>query len=145
MHRVWTLEAAREHRWFSGRMLACHAGGPGSIPGRCNQFCILSKLSFSLQFWVSIWKLESADHSFFRNSRTVQATKREAKTFGDGGYRSPYLSHAKRALSHLSYVPGVVDCGTELEVNHPKVKVTLGELSVASSVALLPAAVHIPR
>ena len=24
------------HRWFSGRMLACHAGGPGSIPGRCN-------------------------------------------------------------------------------------------------------------
>ena len=22
-------------RWFSGRILACHAGGPGSIPGRC--------------------------------------------------------------------------------------------------------------
>ena len=30
----------------------------------------------------------------------------ENKTFvGDGGYRSPYLSHAKRALYHLSYVP----------------------------------------
>jgi hypothetical protein len=29
-----------QHRWFSGRMLACHAGGPGSIPGRCNSlFC----------------------------------------------------------------------------------------------------------
>ena len=27
-----------KHRWFSGRMLACHAGGPGSIPGRCNLF-----------------------------------------------------------------------------------------------------------
>ena len=27
------------------------------------------------------------------------------KKFGDGGYRSPYLSHAKRALYHLSYVP----------------------------------------
>ena len=26
------------HRWFSGRMLACHAGGPGSIPGRCKLF-----------------------------------------------------------------------------------------------------------
>ena len=26
------------HRWFSGRMLACHAGGPGSIPGRCSFF-----------------------------------------------------------------------------------------------------------
>ena len=24
-----------KQRWFSGRMLACHAGGPGSIPGRC--------------------------------------------------------------------------------------------------------------
>ena len=144
MHRVWTLEAAREHRWFSGRMLACHAGGPGSIPGRCNQFCILSKLSFSLQFWVSIW-LESADHSFFRNSRTVQATKREAKTFGDGGYRSPYLSHAKRALYHLSYVPRTVPCGTGLGVVHPKLKVILGELLVAFGVDMSPAAVHNPR
>ncbi len=26
----------KQHRWFSGRMLACHAGGPGSIPGRCS-------------------------------------------------------------------------------------------------------------
>ena len=25
---------AAVRRWFSGRMLACHAGGPGSIPGR---------------------------------------------------------------------------------------------------------------
>ena len=31
--------------------------------------------------------------------------KKERKIFGDGGYRSPYLSHAKRALYHLSYVP----------------------------------------
>ena len=38
------------------------------------------------------------------------------KKFGDGGYRSPYLSHAKRALYHLSYVPWVVNCVTELEV-----------------------------
>lgn len=30
------LAVLHEHRWFSGRMLACHAGGPGSIPGRCN-------------------------------------------------------------------------------------------------------------
>ena len=27
------------------------------------------------------------------------------KTCGDAGYRSPYLSHAKRALYHLSYIP----------------------------------------
>ena len=25
-----------KHWWFSGRMLACHAGDPGSIPGQCN-------------------------------------------------------------------------------------------------------------
>ena len=27
------VTASRWHQWFSGRMLACHAGGPGSIPG----------------------------------------------------------------------------------------------------------------
>ena len=27
------------------------------------------------------------------------------KVFGDAGYRSRYLSHAKRALYHLSYTP----------------------------------------
>ena len=30
----------QQHRWFSGRMLACHAGGPGSIPGRCILFSL---------------------------------------------------------------------------------------------------------
>ena len=32
----WRHSVVSWHRWFSGRMLACHAGGPGSIPGRCN-------------------------------------------------------------------------------------------------------------
>ena len=27
------------------------------------------------------------------------------KKIGDAGYRSPYLSHAKQALYHLSYIP----------------------------------------
>ena len=31
--------------------------------------------------------------------------KCDKKISGDAGYRSPYLSHAKRALYHLSYVP----------------------------------------
>ncbi len=30
------------HGWFSGRILACHAGGPGSIPGPCRR---------SVPFW----------------------------------------------------------------------------------------------
>ena len=33
-----------KHRWFSGRMLACHAGGPGSIPGRCKSFFNFAKI-----------------------------------------------------------------------------------------------------
>ena len=31
--------------------------------------------------------------------------KKKKKKIGDAGYRSPYLSHAKRALYHLSYIP----------------------------------------
>ena len=30
-----------KHRWFCGRMLACHAGGPGLASGRCNLYWIL--------------------------------------------------------------------------------------------------------
>ena len=30
-----TTSSSWEHWWFSGRILACHAGGPGSIPGQC--------------------------------------------------------------------------------------------------------------
>ena len=33
-----------------------------------------------------------------------------SKNFGDAGYRSPYLSHAKRALYHLSYIPCYISC-----------------------------------
>ena len=31
-------------------------------------------------------------------------------TFGDAGHQSPYLSHAKRVLYHLSYIPIVYNC-----------------------------------
>ena len=32
------------------------------------------------------------------------------KSFGGAGYRSRYLSHAKRALYHLSYAPSMASC-----------------------------------
>ena len=41
-----------EHRWFSGRMLACHAGGPGSIPGRCKFFLLLISITIFLIYYV---------------------------------------------------------------------------------------------
>ena len=34
----YILRIIFKQRWFSGRILACHAGGPGSIPGRCKLF-----------------------------------------------------------------------------------------------------------
>ena len=40
-----------KQRWFSGRILACHAGGPGSIPGRCN-FNFASFVDPELRFCV---------------------------------------------------------------------------------------------
>ncbi len=43
-----------KHRWFSGRMLACHAGGLGSIPGRCS-ICF------------DYFKLNSSNFSGFQN------------------------------------------------------------------------------
>ena len=42
--------------------------------------------------------------------------KDKKKLVGDGGYRSPYLSHAKRALYHLSYVPWLPVEGLEAGV-----------------------------
>ena len=35
------------HWWFSGRILACHAGGPGSIPGQCTFWCKITVLASS--------------------------------------------------------------------------------------------------
>ena len=43
--RRWGSAGGRRpsvHGWFSGRILACHAGGPGSIPGPCSR---------SVPFW----------------------------------------------------------------------------------------------
>ena len=44
----------RKHRWFSGRMLACHAGGPGSIPGRCNYLFFKSNISNFVKILVTL-------------------------------------------------------------------------------------------
>ena len=86
-HKLWhfqnfdvscvSMSLQVSHRWFSGRMLACHAGRPGSIPGRCKLF-------------LEVWQTQSW-----------------GKSFGGAGYRSRYLSHAKRALYHLSYAPSL--------------------------------------
>ena len=39
---IWKVSLSLVHGWFSGRSLACHAGGPGCFPGPC---------SHSVPFW----------------------------------------------------------------------------------------------
>ena len=38
-----------KHRWFSGRIVACHAINPGSIPGRFNLLSAHEKCAFFYQ------------------------------------------------------------------------------------------------
>ena len=52
---LWCAKCAHRlvlsaHRWFSGRMLACHAGGPGSIPGRCKFSLLLCSIWGIIEF-----------------------------------------------------------------------------------------------
>ena len=47
-------------------------------------------------------KKENAHHMQTVKNKEKKQKKSEN---GDAGYRSPYLSHAKRALYHLSYIP----------------------------------------
>ena len=42
------------------------------------------------------------NYEFMLSQSSKKVKGRES---GDAGYRSPYLSHAKRALYHLSYIP----------------------------------------
>jgi hypothetical protein len=44
--RLFTIH--HKHWWFSGRMLACHAGDPGPIPGQCTFFVAFLFLDLSL-------------------------------------------------------------------------------------------------
>ena len=47
------ISFVNKHRWFSGRMLACHVGGPGSIPGRCNQI-FARNIAHNLSIFLNI-------------------------------------------------------------------------------------------
>ena len=65
-------------RWFSGRMLACHAGGPGSIPGRCN---ILFQISFSFSllysFFQTVFERKTGKNSDWKLSNIPLSFERE--------------------------------------------------------------------
>ena len=55
------------------------------------------------------------------------------KSFGDAGHRSPYLSHAKRALYHLSYIPVLFKLRASFWTQFMKILFSLrNELSIPS-------------
>ena len=60
-NRKFSGLVASKHWWFSGRILACHAGGPGSIPGQCN-LCTIFYTDFSStqKDWIAF-----LDHAFY--------------------------------------------------------------------------------
>ena len=48
-----------KHWWFNGRILACHAGGPGSIPGQCKRPDVFSFFKSEVTFFcISTINLE---------------------------------------------------------------------------------------
>ena len=77
------------------------SGSAGSNPADCENYFFL----FPTFVTLILGCLSGIDQFSLSKADDV-----ERKKFGDGGYRSPYLSHAKRALYHLSYVPLSVKC-----------------------------------
>ena len=75
------------------------------------------RASFWTQFmknWLSICnELSIPSHYQQLQPRIIESSK----CFGDAGHRSPYLSHAKRALYHLSYIPVLLKLPASFEQN----------------------------
>ena len=53
-----------------------------------------------------LWLIQKCQYKYLYKCRIIVSLYYlKHKSFGGAGYRSPYLSHAKRALYHLSYAP----------------------------------------
>ena len=72
-------ELSHRHCWFSGRMLACHSGGPGSIPGQCKMyfhkkyyisFLLICALILSSNSNYNII-IQNVDNNFFSDSDSM--------------------------------------------------------------------------
>ena len=82
-----------QHRWFSGRMLACHAGGPGSIPGRCSNFFSLSHPAYIIFCFPSPARAGSGGNRTKRmQGQQLQRYKKRKKVLETRGI-DPRTSH----------------------------------------------------
>jgi hypothetical protein len=59
--------------------------------------CTITSNIFLAELYLGTWNNRSFAHKIILSNKN--------KGFGGAGYRSRYLSHAKRALYHLSYAP----------------------------------------
>ena len=70
-----------KHRWFSGRIVACHAIDPGSIPGRCT-------------FFDQSTKTGELDKLNFRQTRTNMVNQLEIDCmYGRNQYLLQFVKH----------------------------------------------------
>ena len=94
--RVW-------HWWFSGRILACHAGGPGSIPGQCNFFSFCSFLQYFV--WSKIF-YKSMFHACGTGGSVVEfspATREARVRFPVSATFQLHFAHFYSILCDLKY------------------------------------------
>ena len=92
-----------QHQWFSGRMLACHAGGPGSIPGWCN-FLYIFILTFFCIFHSLNWLRFSISRYVFNKS--LKKVRSEQK-------KCIYLILVIGESKFTARVPSTLDHSTE--------------------------------
>ena len=78
-------------QWLSGNLF--------SLLTMYSEYVHLCTLNASFSAYCSVTNLMLWDNVFVIGERT------KIHLFGGAGYRSRYLSHAKRALYHLSYAP----------------------------------------
>ncbi|KAK4833211.1 hypothetical protein QYF36_000777 [Acer negundo] len=80
------------------------------MPSNRPEILVLSNQTLSLLVrGYAASKLSSLSRQYGHSSvwgcKIFKGIKTAKSDYGDAGYRSPYLSHAKRALYHLSYIP----------------------------------------
>ena len=78
------------------------------LPPSCRQF---SKMPFNS---ITLFRVNGSKKYFCQ------------KVLGGAGYRSRYLSHAKRALYHLSYAPGCMNFTVSARLANPGPNAMMG-------------------
>ncbi len=89
------------HWWFNGRILACHVGDPGPIPGQCKdslllsrmRACTISKKCSNFRSWSDLCLGPTLrDHSFLRCGYLCSETQETISVHKMALKRLPFIS-----------------------------------------------------